>query len=312
MVLTVAFWIVILLDLAGLGLVFVLGLAAGPPSHTSPLAVAAYILVIPGLLILGAIALFHLSSSLLLRGLAFLLAAAPVLVVALSPVVAGYRMRQFRDASGSATQFRSAPMQAIEAAIARGDAAAIPALAREARLGERSMQDTTVLVVALRHLQRHPGPPDVVRALLQAGANPNEGGRELPLVEAIRVGPEATRVLLDAGANPNATGPFGAPAWFSATGRKIDPGVLPLLLDRGANVDARSADGRTALFDAVNAQNWPVVTVLLDRGIDWRAYRDLQSRDLRERLESDARLDFTDKAAVAALVARLQGPSQLH
>jgi hypothetical protein len=306
MLLTAAFWIVILADLAGLGLVFLLGLAAGPSSQTSPLAVAAYILVVPGLLILGAIALFHLSSSILLRGLAFLLAAAPVLVVTLSPVVAGYRISQFRDASGAATQFRSTPVQALEGAISRGDAAAIPALAREADLRERSIQDTTVLVLALRHLQAHPGPPDVVRALLQAGASPNEGGREVPLIEAIRVGPEATRVLLDAGANPNAPGPFGSPAWFSATGRQIAPGVLPLLLDGGAKVNARSTDGRTALFDAVNAQHWPVVDLLLDRGIDWRAYRDLQGRDLKTRLESDARLDFTDKAAVAGVLARLR------
>jgi hypothetical protein len=306
MLLTVAFWIVILADLAGLGLVFLLGLAAGPPSHTGPLTIALTILVVPGLLILGAIALFHLAPSLPVRLLAFAFAAAPLLIVALAPVYAGYRINQCRDASGAATQFRSAPMQAIEGAIARGDATAIPALAREADVGERSIQDMTVLVVALRHLQAHHGPPDVVQALLKAGANANDGGAASPLVEAIRVGPEATRVLLDAGADPNATGPFGSPAWFSATGHQTAPGVLSLLLDGGANVNARSTDGRTALFDAVNAQHWPVVDLLLDRGIDWRAYRDLQGRDLQTRLESDARLDFTDKAAVAAVLARLR------
>ncbi|BCS34776.1 hypothetical protein TBR22_A40020 [Luteitalea sp. TBR-22] len=306
MLLTLAFWLVILADLAALGLVFLLGLAAGPPSHTGPIAVAGAILVVPGLLIMAAVALFHFAPVWPLRLLAFGVAAAPLLVVALAPVVAGYRIGQFRDGSGAPTKFRSDGMQALEKAIARGDATTVATLARDANLRERSIEGTSVVVVALRHLQKHPGSPDVVRALLAAGASADDGGTEPPLVEAIRVGPEAVRVLLDAGADPDALGPFGAPVWWGATGRRIHPDILPLLLDRGADVNARARDGRTALFDAVNAQNWPAVTVLLDHGVDWRAYRDLQGRDLRARLEADQRLDFVDKAAVAGVLARLR------
>lgn len=306
MLLTIAFWLLILFDVGVLGLVFLLGLAAGPPSHTGPLEIAAFILVVPGLCILAAIALFHLASSLVLRGLAFVAAATPLLLLVFAPMVATWRVSQFRDASGARTHFRSENMQQLEAAIARDDATAVARLARDVNMQERSIDGVTPLTLALQRRQTQPGTMEVVRALLAAGADPNHAPADLPLTVAIRVGPEAVQVLLDAGANPNATTSFGVPIWFSATGRGVSPRVLPLLLERGADVRATSAEGRTALFDAVNVQNWPAVTLLLDRGLDWRSYRDLQGRDLPTRLAADAALAFTPKDGLDALRARVK------
>jgi len=78
MLIKILFWMIACVDAAALLLVFVLGLAAAPSSHTSPLAVAAYLLVVPGLLLAGAIVLFLRAKSGVGRASAFLLVAAVI------------------------------------------------------------------------------------------------------------------------------------------------------------------------------------------------------------------------------------------
>lgn len=311
MLITIVFWLLILIDLAALGLVFLLGLAAGPSSHTGPLAIAAFLLVIPGILIAAAIGLFHFTKSKVLRTVAFLAAAAPLLFAVLAPVYAAYEMKQFQDKDGNMTFFKPGPMQEIEAAIVRNDAAAIAAIAPRADLKTAARDGSTVLVVAIRYLEKNPGPPDVLRALLKAGADPNAKQLELPLTVAImassKAGIEPARLLLEAGANPNTKGEFGDPVWFLATGIATDPGLLPLMLDHGADLRATSDRSHaTALLDAVNSQNWAAVKVLLDRGIDWNSFRDPQGRDLLSRLKNDAGYSWSKKEGLDELIRRLQ------
>ena len=48
MVLTIFYWLIVCFDVAVLGLFFLLGLAAAPSSKTSPMQVAAFMLIVPG------------------------------------------------------------------------------------------------------------------------------------------------------------------------------------------------------------------------------------------------------------------------
>ena len=77
---------------------------------------------------------------------------------------------------------------------------------------------------------------------------------------------DEVRALLDAGANPNAKNDAGATALLWAVD---DAAKTRLLIERGADVNARSLDGRTPLMVAAGrAGASEVLTLLLDKGAD--------------------------------------------
>ena len=142
---------------------------------------------------------------------------------------------------------------------------------------------------------------DIVRLLLQKGADPdarlrtrplkrhhdagstlNLGEGTTPLMRAARTGDTAViKALLDAGANPFLTLPDGTNALLLAAGqgyggvrgdgiRIVVPtpddaaGAVQLLLDRGVDVDSFNTAGNTALHAAVNRGD-AVVRILASR-----------------------------------------------
>jgi hypothetical protein len=305
---TILFWLLVVCDLAALGLLYALGLAAAGPSHTSPLAVTAYFLVLPGILLLGAIAVFAMSGSTLWRGAAFLVAAAPLLSGLL---YVAYAKQQIASYQGEGGEFYHLPRGAardLESAIARGDAAGVSAAATAATANQVGRDGVTALGLAVRRLEKEPGSLDILRSLLEAGADPNLRGDpgEAPLTIAIRVsgkaGAEPIRLLLDAGADPNALTQFGEPVFFAATGITAPKEAMELLLDHGADLSLRKKDGGNALLQAALTQNWEAALLLLERGADWRRLEGLGDRDLRSLLESSR--GFKGDSPALAAVAR--------
>jgi len=223
MLIKVLFWMIAFVDAAALLLIFVLGLAAAPSSHTSPLAVAAYLLVVPGLLLAGAIVLFLRAKSGVGRASAFLLVAAPILIIAVTTATEQAKLKLNSNDQGTLTYFREGPLRDVSIAIMKGDAAAVSALLPRAKVNERGYQGMTLLILALRQLRNGSAgdrPMEVLRTLIAAGADPNAAANELPLEMAIqmssKVGPEPALLLLKAGANPNAQTEFGNPAHYFA------------------------------------------------------------------------------------------------
>jgi ankyrin repeat protein len=151
---------------------------------------------------------------------------------------------------------------------------------------------------------------DVIKALLDAGANPNlrmasstetrtifthqwlheEGAT--PFLRAAQSGDlELMRLLLDYGADPNIPTEAGVTPLMVAAGIGWVEGVtyewspqqtfetVQFLLDRGADVNAQDAvDGRTALMGAAHKGRPDVIQLLVDRGADM-SLRDIGSRD---------------------------------
>lgn len=271
---TLLFWGLVVLDIAGILLVFLLGLAAAGSDGTSTIKVALLLLVIPCSL-LGAAILLHLrGTSPLWRGCAFVFVAAPILYLSGLKFHAEWQSGSHSNAAGELTFFKPGPERELVEAIERNDAAAVSTLARRANVNGRGMQEMTPLILALRELRHAPQRHEVLAALLAAGADPNLGtAHEMPLEMAAQLrrtaGIEPMRMLLDAGADPNRPTASGEPVWFTVVGSGLDTSALELMLSHGADLGMLTAKGETALTRAALVRNWKAALFLLERGADW-------------------------------------------
>lgn len=141
--------------------------------------------------------------------------------------------------------------QALAIAAERGDAAEI----------RRLMQDEGV-------------DPDVIFG----GQN---GGMPLLAWPIYSGSPEGLRAMLEAGADPNARKPYpvrrgSSPQYYGNAmvwaAEQDDPVYLGILLDYGGDPDTRNANGEALLFHAFIKQNkWRNVQLLVERGADVNA-----------------------------------------
>ena len=107
---------------------------------------------------------------------------------------------------------------------------------------------------------------DVIKALLQNGADPNRlyDGTTTPLMMVQSAA--AARALLDAGANPLARNGNGASPLIQAV--NYAPDLTEVLLKAGTPADQADSYGITPLLQAACAGNARVVKLLLERGAD--------------------------------------------
>jgi len=301
--LKLVFWGLAALDLLGILLLFVLGLAAAGSSRTSPLQVTLFLLVLPCIPLAAAVVVFLRSSSPMGRVVALLLVAAPLAVLVSTKAIADVQLRANSNERGELTFFRAGPMREIAEAIARNDSRTVASLVSTVDVNKTGLSDMTLLLLAARQLRQTPEQHEVLRVLLAARADPNKGAQyELPLAIAIqqsgKAGLEPVKLLLDAGANPNLKTSFGEPVWFAAIGRSSTLETLALLLDRGADVNALTPNESTALFTAANVRNWQAALLLLQRGADWRRGRSVNGVSFKELIDSYAGAESGDSAYV--------------
>lgn len=146
----------------------------------------------------------------------------------------------------------------------------------------------------LIHAESKDCKPEVVRLLLEAGADPNDcdGFGMFPLMHSRHV--QITRMLLEAGADIHAVEPQGRTALFFSPRADIvklllekganpyvkeqdgatplmyarTPAVAQALMGAGADADARTQDGRTVLHCATMFQRLTMVKFWLKQGIN--------------------------------------------
>lgn len=237
--LKLVFWLAMALDAAVLLLFFVLGLAAAGPSHTSPISVFLLMLLAPGLVLGGLGFLFIRTQSTALQLVALTLVLSPILLV-----MAGIGMQEMQkllhpEAEQRQVAFQPVSLKEVQDAVLRNDVEGVKKAAAAANIGQH-LGGAGVIHMSLLRLQKSPEQLPVLKALLDAGANPNRGDADAPLKIAIQCSPKAgiepVRLLLDAGADPNALDKLGVPVYMAAMDKKE---VLQLLIDRGAKVDTK-------------------------------------------------------------------------
>ena len=119
------------------------------------------------------------------------------------------------------------------------------------------------------------GTPQQVEAVIKAGTDVNainELGWRTPLMNAAgrNNNPEVLRVLIQAGANVNAKDNYGStPLMYAALNDNSE--VFKALIQAGANVNAKNDDGWTPLMLAAGDNSAEVVSVLIKGGADVNA-----------------------------------------
>ena len=118
--------------------------------------------------------------------------------------------------------------------------------------------------------------PDVIRALLEAGADLHAGSGEsylrgnTPLHYAgENPNPDVAGALLDAGADVNALAAGGRTPLHEAAAKASNPAVIELLVAAGADVNAHDRRGYTPLHSAAWYNHRPeIATALIAAGAD--------------------------------------------
>lgn len=309
----VIFWLLVTIDVIAVGVFALLALAAAGPSKTNPVLALVYPIG-AALILFAAIRVFLGAQGQGARIGATLVAALPMLILAAQGSATLWELRGFRDADGNIREFRSEALNAIEAAIERNDVAAVKAALPGADVNAPGISGVTVLVLALRQLEKTPDQLEVVKALLAAGADPNIGPSELPLQVAIGVshkaGAEPVRLLLEAGANPNARSEFGNVVYFIAGAAGADVGTMQMLLARGADVQLKDSQGESAVLLPTRTRNWPVLLLLLERGAPWRDQKGPGGVPWRGYVEQDAAGSTEPGAAEVLAWLRAQGSTE--
>jgi ankyrin repeat protein len=265
LVINVLFWVVLALDAAAVAVFFFLGLAAAGPSKTNPLSVIGTMLILPGAVLVALAVWFLAIKAPVSRVAALAIAASPLLFVVAGQLMTSIAMLRNPEEAKIPMAFKPMSVAPFESAILANDVNAITQAATSNSLRGKQ-EGGGLILLALRRIEKSPEQLPLLRALLDAGADPNGGYGEKPLEVAIRVSPKAGKepieMLLKAGANPNALNSLGEPLYFAALVNTVELEVLQMLLDRGANPQTKSYSGETALARAY-AKNNPKAAALL-------------------------------------------------
>jgi ankyrin repeat protein len=155
-------------------------------------------------------------------------------------------------------------VQSFLDAVRRADAAAV----RKTLHADRSLANARDSggATALMHAALLGG-PDVMRLLLDAGADPNAKNRRnaTALLWAV-TDAGAVRLLLEHGADPNIKSIEGRTPLYLASTEPAGVDIVKLFLDKGADPNGKDLTGRTPLMAASTAGNTEAMRLLIAKG----------------------------------------------
>ncbi len=305
---TQIFWAVVALDAALFLVLIVLGVTSGGPPDGGREMSLVFFVIVPAIVIAGAVLLFIKAESSLWRSVALVIVAGPGLIIAGTRVrsaVIDYQVRQ--NAAGSG-YFSGRDLKHAAAAVVRHDVGALASLDRSLDVNTKGKRGMTLMELAVTQVfdsSAGSAPLDIVRALLARGADPNAG------LETATKLPDSVvlSMLLDAGAKPGYTSDQGPVAfqWLN---------MMPVanfitLLDHGMDVNLDDASGRRIIIAAAENDRWNFVLLLMHRGADVTRDAPTGARLaelVQSRIESTSDRPEEMKAEIARVKARLPTP----
>jgi hypothetical protein len=305
--LTRLFWIVACADVV-LVLTAALTVVTGTPSRYDALVLILLLLVI-GLVgaVMGGVALIRTRVA---YGIGLALVAALPLSYGARHVVLFATTPSATALEAGHGYFTGTDNRALADAVVARDAARVVSLAPSANVNAVGWNGMTFMRLALEDGRAD---PDVVAALLRAGADPDQDNQllfgfitESDADYGVMIKEKNERLLravINAGVDLNQRNREGYPRFFSALKW---PQGLALMLEHGASTQAEDKNGYTAIMWAVMLRYWPSIEVLLAHGArldhvapDGKSLRSIVS-------EERGRLNGEIPPQLAALAARLR------
>lgn len=195
-----------------------------------------------------------------------------VIMMVADPVVKAYQKWSFEREHARVGDFRDPVLRPLADAIRAGDGATLTRLldGKPAPPG-RDRAGHDLMGYALAALRDSKGPLDCVRALLEAGSDPNttrmpDGLAPIHFMigDITPSGREAVLLLLRHGADPDAVDPISGNTPINESGHS--PELVRALIEAGADMDRVQSDGVTALVNFVRGWCWESARYLLERG----------------------------------------------
>lgn len=264
------FWSVAGIEAGLLAIFCVVALADRGGQHDGGRAMGLFFYVLlPALVLLAAMALFHFSAAWPVQALALLIVAAPGLWFAQAQV-GGWLVQRRVEANRQGTgYFAGAAMQQLGAAVVQRDVATL------LRIGPTVDINTPGRGMTLLRLAVE-GPDarisdgselPVVRTLLALGARADDA---LPIA-CVRFDSALLEQLLAAGADPNLQVAPQQPLVFQVIG-SLTPANFRLLAAHGLNLDSRDSSGPLPVQLAIH-RRWDLLGLAIQRGADMRRAR---------------------------------------
>jgi ankyrin repeat protein len=196
-------------------------------------------------------------------------------MLAAQPLVIGYKSWKWDAEAARQGSFRDSTAKEIATAIRAGDGAAVAQLLKEKKppITARDREGNDLLSFAVILVRDHNGSAEPVRALLDAGFDPNKsrtGVGEVDGVNYLAIGAatpamrEAVRLLLEHGADPNVLHPASKDTPLRQF--DIDLEILHLLVEHGADINRVQSSGVPVIVDYIGTKQFAAAQYLVEKG----------------------------------------------
>jgi len=264
------FWPIAAIDALLLALVFAMSLQDSSGQHDGGREMGFfYFVLVPAVVLGGAMLLFHFSASLVMRSVALFIVVVPGLWFAKSQIDGWWIGRAVEADRNGSGYFASEPMRQMGAAVVQRDVATLMRVGPTVDVNTPGREMTLLRLAVASPDARFSdgGELPVVRALLALGAHADDA---MP-VACVRSDSSLLELLLAAGADPNLRDAAQQPLIFQVI-RSLTPANFRLLATHGLDLNSSSYDDPLVVQLTIH-RRWDLLAIAIELDADTRRAR---------------------------------------